>query len=1227
MNLSKLLRSWSRSGVLIFSWLLLCSFLEPLLLERGYNQPCTMGKKSENKRVELFSEPLRALHLTGNWGLNRTGVLTPPDEYFEFLHSLEVNWIGISVALHITDSMDSTVERTYSNIDGATFPDDILIQTIRKLREHGINVYLTLALEDTYSNQALHPVQRWQLGDPNMPNEDHTILPEYWPWSLNHPLHKQFVKKFWQTYTEQAVHFARIAEAEDVSLYSLGTETERLFRTRSGGRWPNDFGKQLKEMVDSVRSVYHGPVTYDMVYQALTANDFYGPGSNFLWHDLSLDVVGISAYFPLVEKIPTTVVIQDSLEKCWERIFLDYLLPLKNQNPDLPIIFLEFGYADVIVSPCEPWQYAFKNKVFQDKNLNGQDDGEEQQANIYASFFYMNHQFKGLIEGAFLWGHEIATDEQWSAAYRQFHTIAVRQRLAEHVVRKWYEKLSQPLAVLSPNGGEQLLSGEKLKVKWVNTVPIETVRFEYSVDNGKTWKQVDDSLANTGIFDWTIPDLTSRSCLARILSMDRLISDVSDSVFSIWQSPAIVVTQPRDGEIWYAKSTRTIEWSSTANARRFNIGLSLDGGNTFIPLRENLAHVGSFDFQVPDIESSKGVVRVIDNEDSTCVGASGGFFRIIKLHGTVVVNTMVDKIAPMEPTVTLREAISFANGSRSPSHSELSSVLCSPGKIQPDTIVFDPFVFPSDHRVTIYIFPEPLPSLSSGKDIIDASDGDIVLDGRNLSGWANGLIIASDSNQVKGLSILNFPANGIFINGCANIIGGNRLYGNGAIGEGNVLSSNKESGVALGEIAKGNIIRGNLIGTDRTGAQVFEKIQSSGIYVAPGAEHNIVGGLTAGERNVLSGNDRAGVNIRANGNLVFGNLIGTDITGRQTLGRQRFGIWLELGASENKIGDKLAAGWNVICGSSESGIIVYDSASKSNIVAGNWIGTNSHLDYLGNAASGIFFGGGASNIHIGTQDSAATNVIAFNRWGVSCQGGKSQFLKRNAIFSNREDGIVVSDQAEVHIENCTIVNNMRTGVNIFSSDVWINSTILWNNVDEIAGQAPRGVEYSAIEDGDSLGSHGNINSNPQFVNQRENNLRLTLSSICIDSGDPILPLDPDSSRADMGAYHFYHEMTFISAKTLYMPKEFRLHQNYPNPFNAETIIRYELPQKSSVKLGLYNLSGQEIAREVDTEQDAGSYLLRWDGRDQKGLMVASGIYLVQFEAGVFLQVKKAVLVR
>lgn len=75
-----------------------------------------------------------------------------------------------------------------------------------------------------------------------------------------------------------------------------------------------------------------------------------------------------------------------------------------------------------------------------------------------------------------------------------------------------------------------------------------------------------------------------------------------------------------------------------------------------------------------------------------------------------------------------------------------------------------------------------------------------------------------------------------------------------------------------------------------------------------------------------------------------------------------------------------------------------------------------------------------------------------------------------------------------------------------------------------------------------------------------------------------------------------------------LPKVFSLSQNSPNPFNAGTMIHYDLPKPGLVTLDIFNLLGQRIHRLVNKNQSAGSYSINWDGRDQSGRLVGSGIY-------------------
>ncbi|MDZ7369596.1 MAG: T9SS type A sorting domain-containing protein [candidate division KSB1 bacterium] len=94
-----------------------------------------------------------------------------------------------------------------------------------------------------------------------------------------------------------------------------------------------------------------------------------------------------------------------------------------------------------------------------------------------------------------------------------------------------------------------------------------------------------------------------------------------------------------------------------------------------------------------------------------------------------------------------------------------------------------------------------------------------------------------------------------------------------------------------------------------------------------------------------------------------------------------------------------------------------------------------------------------------------------------------------------------------------------------------------------------------------------------------------------------------------------------------LPQAFGLKQNYPNPFNPETRIDYELPRAETVELAVYDLSGRLIKRLVDQSMPAGYHTVTWDGSDQEGSAVGSGVYFVQMRAGDFHAVKRVTLLR
>ena len=96
---------------------------------------------------------------------------------------------------------------------------------------------------------------------------------------------------------------------------------------------------------------------------------------------------------------------------------------------------------------------------------------------------------------------------------------------------------------------------------------------------------------------------------------------------------------------------------------------------------------------------------------------------------------------------------------------------------------------------------------------------------------------------------------------------------------------------------------------------------------------------------------------------------------------------------------------------------------------------------------------------------------------------------------------------------------------------------------------------------------------------------------------------------------------------LQLPKRYTLHQNYPNPFNSRTTITYDLPAATEVTLTVYNILGQEVRRLGSDRRLAGAHSVAWDGADQGGQPVASGIYLYKLSYGTGSQSRKMILLK
>jgi len=101
----------------------------------------------------------------------------------------------------------------------------------------------------------------------------------------------------------------------------------------------------------------------------------------------------------------------------------------------------------------------------------------------------------------------------------------------------------------------------------------------------------------------------------------------------------------------------------------------------------------------------------------------------------------------------------------------------------------------------------------------------------------------------------------------------------------------------------------------------------------------------------------------------------------------------------------------------------------------------------------------------------------------------------------------------------------------------------------------------------------------------------------------------------------------LSASAGSLPNVYALRQNYPNPFNPSTEISFDLPKAGQVELRIFNVLGQQVRALANQAMEAGQHTIIWDGRDQGGTQVSSGVYFYRLSAGAYTDTKKMMLLK
>ena len=242
-----------------------------------------------------------------------------------------------------------------------------------------------------------------------------------------------------------------------------------------------------------------------------------------------------------------------------------------------------------------------------------------------------------------------------------------------------------------------------------------------------------------------------------------------------------------------------------------------------------------------------------------------------------------------------------------------------------------------------------------------------------------------------------------------------------------------------------NVIAGNYVGVNSAGTAALRN-SGVGVYLANGAQNNRIGSdgngvMDSSEGNVISGNAYQGVVIQGTssgfnttGNIVEGNYIGVNTTGMAVLANGGNGILIEANAQSNRIGTNgtdtnATSEDNVIAGNNFNGIEITDAGTNSNLVAGNWIGTNSSGTSLPDAQNGVDVANGAENNQVGGSAALANMIIDNTGAGVAVTdaGTTGNSIRFDKIYNNGGLAIDLGDTGVQvnHAGSTTGPNNLQ----------------------------------------------------------------------------------------------------------------------------------------------------------------------------------------------------------
>lgn len=577
-----------------------------------------------------------------------------------------------------------------------------------------------------------------------------------------------------------------------------------------------------------------------------------------------------------------------------------------------------------------------------------------------------------------------------------------------------------------------------------------------------------------------------------------------------------------------------------------------------------------------------------------------------------------------------------------------------------DMIIFDPGI--SGQRIRPLT---QLPSLVDSEttidgDIDDDGDPDIELSGIR-AGSADGLMLAAHPRKkgciIRGLSITEWGKNGIYIyksnrntvigchlgvkldgstgerNGFNDIYireGRNNLVGGTTAMDRNIIAGARSSGgISLQFTSEKNRVIGNYLGIRRNGTDTIANVtKGTGIAIELNSSENLIGGPTAGERNVIGGFDRGMVisGSLTEKNVVAGNYIGLLPNGEGVARMGAVCISLRGAAHHNTIGGSTAGHRNVFSGP-DQGVTFQSNLTQDNTVKGNYFGLNAAGNALRRMGTCLLIYNGADKQVIGGSPTSGRNYICPNGGAAKLTAievksgcGIDSLIRGNRI-GIRPDGVLCSKYdfgLELNGAVLDVLDNRiyRAGTGVLATGSGANPTVMRNRFKRCEWAVRlEGGANCVLGDVGSVGAGNNDfrpNNTWAIWNNTASNVKAEGNSFGTGS---IAAIDAKIwDKKDDGAlgqvdYSPLRGGVVPSGGTVGVAGLVAV----PTAVGAE--VAFTLTAAAAVEARVLNLAGRPVGTICRARpSDAGANTLVWNGRSEAGLRAPAGRYLVEVTA-------------